>query len=95
MSYVRSVLQPNEKILVIGRLHWIVYMQAILLLVIGILLVALGYNFTNESTRSVAGNMPLGSGYQFLSSYGESCHCWAAGDRIGVLRGLGNAPPIE
>jgi len=25
MSYVRSVLQPNEKILVIGRLHWIVY----------------------------------------------------------------------
>ena len=52
MSYVRSVLQPNEKILVIGRLHWIVYMQAILLLVIGILLVALGYNFTNESIRT-------------------------------------------
>jgi Predicted membrane protein len=52
MSYVRSVLQPNEKILVIGRLHWIVYMQAILLLVVGILLVALGYNLTNESIRT-------------------------------------------
>src|ERR1039457_4566019 len=52
MSYVRSVLQPNEKILVIGRLHWIVYMQAILLLVVGILLVALGSNLTNESIRS-------------------------------------------
>jgi len=52
MSYVRSVLQPNEKILVIGRLHWIVYMQAILLLVVGILLVALGSNLTNESIVS-------------------------------------------
>jgi len=52
MSYVRSVLQPNENILVIGRLHWIVYMQAILLLVVGMLLVALGYNLTNESIRT-------------------------------------------
>jgi uncharacterized membrane protein YdbT with pleckstrin-like domain len=52
MSYVRSVLQPNEKILVIGRLHWIVYMQAILLIVVGILIVALGYNLTNESIRT-------------------------------------------
>jgi uncharacterized membrane protein YdbT with pleckstrin-like domain len=52
MSYVRSILQPNEKILVIGRLHWIVYMQAILLLVVGILVVALGSNLTNESIRT-------------------------------------------
>jgi uncharacterized membrane protein YdbT with pleckstrin-like domain len=52
MSYVRSILQPNEKILVIGRLHWIVYMQAILLLVVGILIVALGSNLTNESIRT-------------------------------------------
>jgi uncharacterized membrane protein YdbT with pleckstrin-like domain len=52
MSYVRSILQPSEKILVIGRLHWIVYMQAILLLVVGILVVALGSNLTNESIRT-------------------------------------------
>ena len=44
MSYVRSVLQPNEKILVTGRLHWIVYMRAILLLIVGTTLVALENN---------------------------------------------------
>jgi uncharacterized membrane protein YdbT with pleckstrin-like domain len=52
MSYVRSILQPNEKILIIGKLHWIIYMQAILLLVVGILLVALEYNLTNENART-------------------------------------------
>ena len=74
MSYVRSVLQPNEKILVIGRLHWIVYMQAILLLVIGILLVALGYNFTNESIRTyftyaMVGIFGVGVAVSFLHAW--------------------------
>ena len=30
MSYVDSVLQPGERIIVRGRLHWIVYWYAIL-----------------------------------------------------------------
>ena len=47
MSYVRSVLQPNEKILVIGRLHWIVYIRAILFLIVGTTLVALENNLTS------------------------------------------------
>ena len=25
MSYIRSILQPNERIVMIGRLHWIIY----------------------------------------------------------------------
>ena len=39
MSYVNSVLQPGERIIVRGRLHWIVYWLAILSLVLGIVLV--------------------------------------------------------
>ncbi len=39
MSYVRSALQPGETIIVIGRLHWIIYRWAILSLVAGVLLV--------------------------------------------------------
>jgi uncharacterized membrane protein YdbT with pleckstrin-like domain len=39
MSYARSVLQPDEKIVVIGRLHWIIYRWAILSLISGVLLV--------------------------------------------------------
>ena len=33
MSYVKSVLQPGERVVVAGRLHWIVYWHAMLLLV--------------------------------------------------------------
>ena len=40
MSYVNSVLQPGERIIMRGRLHWIVYWHAILFLVLGVVLVA-------------------------------------------------------
>ena len=39
MSYVDSVLQPGERIILRGRLHWIVYWHAILFLVLGVVLV--------------------------------------------------------
>ena len=39
MSYVKSVLQPGESVIAIGRLHWIIYGWAILSLVAGIALV--------------------------------------------------------
>jgi len=29
MSYIKHILQPGEKVLVIGRLHWIIYRHAI------------------------------------------------------------------
>ncbi len=48
MSYVNSVLQPGERIVVRGRLHWIVYWPALALLVLGLVLLgweaALGAN---------------------------------------------------
>ncbi len=40
MSYVNSVLQPGERVMLRGQLHWIVYWQAILFLVLGVVLVA-------------------------------------------------------
>ena len=41
MSYVRSVLQPGERVILQGRLHWIAYWPAIICLLVGILLVLL------------------------------------------------------
>lgn len=38
MSYVRSVLQPGERIKVIGKLHWIVFVRAFVLLAVAIAL---------------------------------------------------------
>jgi uncharacterized membrane protein YdbT with pleckstrin-like domain len=40
MSYVNSVLQPGERVVMRGRLHWIVYWHAILFFVLGVVLVA-------------------------------------------------------
>jgi uncharacterized membrane protein YdbT with pleckstrin-like domain len=37
MSYVASVLQPGERIIRVGRLHWIVYWHAILFFVLAVL----------------------------------------------------------
>src|ERR1035437_5068203 len=51
VSYVRSVLQPNEKVLITGRLHWIVYIKAILFLIVGTALVALENNLPNGDAR--------------------------------------------
>ncbi len=35
MSYIASVLQPGEKVRAIGRLHWVVFARAFLLLALG------------------------------------------------------------
>jgi uncharacterized membrane protein YdbT with pleckstrin-like domain len=37
MSYVQSVLRPEEKILAIGRMHWIVYARGGLVLLLGLI----------------------------------------------------------
>src|SRR6266481_8973866 len=52
MNYVRSILQSNEKILIVGRLHWIVYVRSIVCLILGIMVVSLEYNLTNGDART-------------------------------------------
>ena len=39
MSYAKSVLQPDETIVAIGRLHWIIYWPALVFLIAGIAIV--------------------------------------------------------
>ena len=63
VSYVRSVLQPNEKVLITGRLHWIVYIKAILFLIVGTALVALENNLPNGDARTYL-------------SYSNACRIW-------------------
>ena len=36
MSYVTSVLRPDETILATGRMHWIVYVRGVVVLVVGL-----------------------------------------------------------
>ena len=41
MSYTQSVLQPGEKVVLMGRLHWITFWPSMLILLLGVALVAL------------------------------------------------------
>jgi hypothetical protein len=50
MSYVKSVLQPNEQIVMMGRLHWIVYNRAIWYLIVGIILLLLEHKYWDEAS---------------------------------------------
>jgi uncharacterized membrane protein YdbT with pleckstrin-like domain len=54
MSYAKSVLQPGETIVAIGRLHWIIYRWAILFLVIGVALVWLEQFYWPDHDRLIA-----------------------------------------
>jgi uncharacterized membrane protein YdbT with pleckstrin-like domain len=53
MSYVQQIVQPGERILAVGKLHWIVYLPAVLLAV-GALVVYL-----------FAAGLENGSGFRF------------------------------
>src|SRR5665213_2847859 len=36
MSYIRRVLQPNENLVYVTRLHWLVYTRGVVLLALGV-----------------------------------------------------------
>jgi uncharacterized membrane protein YdbT with pleckstrin-like domain len=49
MSYVKHVLQPDEKIVMVGRLSWIVYRRAIFYLLFGVVLLVLEQRYWSET----------------------------------------------
>ena len=68
MSYVKHVIQPGEKILVDGRLSWVLYWRAIIFLIVGLILMALEYavwgeNLAIYATAVVFGAATLVSGF--------------------------------
>ena len=74
MSYVRSILQPGEQVRIVGKLHWIVYIRAILLLGVGAVLLAIESNLPNE-------HLPAYLGYATIAMFGGAAlvvflHAW-------------------
>ena len=55
MAYVTSVLQPGETVIAVGRPHWVVFMRARLLLVVGLVLL----KFSDTDTGRRAAPIPL------------------------------------
>jgi uncharacterized membrane protein YdbT with pleckstrin-like domain len=50
MTYVSSVLQPGERVIAIGKLHWIIYAGAIALLLLAAVLAILSSAFPGSRT---------------------------------------------
>jgi ABC-type proline/glycine betaine transport system permease subunit len=44
MSYVRKILRPSEQIIVTGKLHWIIYLPAIVLVLLSFVVFSLGFH---------------------------------------------------
>ncbi|WIM14123.1 PH domain-containing protein [Enhydrobacter sp.] len=53
MSYVKSVLQPGESIRAIGKLHWIIFTRALVLLAAGLVLLIYGGTLSQRLGRLV------------------------------------------
>jgi uncharacterized membrane protein YdbT with pleckstrin-like domain len=48
MSYVKHVLQPDEKVAVIGRVSWVIYHRAIFYLIVGLILLAFEHVYVSN-----------------------------------------------
>ena len=64
MSYIKHVLQPDEQVIVVGKLHWIVYHRAIWYLIAGVIVLLLEDKYWNEQpaiiiTAAVFGTLTL------------------------------------
>jgi uncharacterized membrane protein YdbT with pleckstrin-like domain len=44
MSYVLKILRPGEQIIVTGKLHWIIYLPAIVLVLLSFVIFGLGFH---------------------------------------------------
>ncbi len=76
MSYVQSVLQPGERIIATGRLHWISYGSAILALVCGLVLVGLEYRYWPQHHRLIAATAILFGGLFVVLCMRAWFVCW-------------------
>ena len=54
MSYIKHVLQPGETIVMVGKLHRIVYQRALGYLLIGVILLVLEHAYWNEQPMIIA-----------------------------------------
>jgi uncharacterized membrane protein YdbT with pleckstrin-like domain len=53
MPYYSKVLQPGETVRVVGRLHWLIYANAVLLLVIALAIALLAAELTDPTQRQL------------------------------------------
>jgi membrane protein YdbS with pleckstrin-like domain len=53
MAYYTQVLQPDEKVLVVGRLHWSIYTHAVLILLLAVVLAVGAFWIPDPNARDI------------------------------------------
>lgn len=73
MSYLERILQPDETVLAIGRMHWIVYLRGIVLMAIAIAALIAGAMLPERVffTSLIAAGFGLFGVYSLLASWIE------------------------
>jgi uncharacterized membrane protein YdbT with pleckstrin-like domain len=72
MTYYTKVLQPDESVKYIGKLHWTIYKNAILLGILTVIFAIVGLNVTDDyrlGTLSVSGIVAFLTIISFLRSW--------------------------
>lgn len=54
MPYYTNVLQPDETVLVVGRLHWSIYLRALLVLAVAVAVLAVSYRLPDPNSQHYA-----------------------------------------
>jgi membrane protein YdbS with pleckstrin-like domain len=78
MPYYTKVLQPDEKVLVVGRLHWSIYGPALVVLAAALALLMLSYRVSD----------PVWQHYTLLAAGGCACSgsCCCSASRSAGMR---------
>ena len=74
MSYVKHVIQPGERIVMVGHINWIVYWRAILCVILAVALLVLEWML-----RQDIGPVPVGVTATILVLFGGAALLSAAG----------------
>ena len=102
MSYFDKVLQPGEKVLVRGRLHWVIYLPAYLVMVVALAIAIATWALLKDPTQAMVGYAVAGLvlAYGVVTFVGKlivrmSTEVGVTDHRVIVKRGLMSLHTVE
>jgi len=75
MSYVSGILQPGERVLAHGRLHWIIYKDAGIALILAAILLWIAID-VQRTSKDVAGMIDVGALFLFVTGVCFAIGAW-------------------
>ena len=76
MSYVTKVLNPGERVVATGRMHWIIYMKAALVAVVGFVVVGFGNSIGRDAGVYISAAGIVILVFSLLIAFGAWFEAW-------------------